>query len=197
MHQSEAKPLIASIPGWRCGPCAWWVPAVRPGTSMRVRSGLGGAARGGSSTAYDGLRAARLAGPSAGMQESMQPTALAFAAGLAMPTRDARTSSPGMSTRLRAAVLASGLALPSCREFHAARICRELRLCAHQHGRSTIIDKVVRRICSKILAEMLLAVPLELRALVQLDVLEMIGMVVVEDKTGLVLVERAGVASSG
>ena len=60
-----------------------------------------------------------------------------------------------------------------------------------------ITDKVVWKICSKILIEMLLAVPVELRALVQLDVLEVIGMVAIEDKTGLVLVERAGVASSG
>ncbi len=45
--------------------------------------------------------------------------------------------------------------------------------------------------------EMLLAMPVELQALVQLDVLEVIGMAVVEDKTGLALVERAGVASSG
>ena len=52
-------------------------------------------------------------------------------------------------------------------------------------------------ICSKILTEMLLAVPVELRALVQLNVLEAIGMAVVEGKTGLVLVERAGVALSG
>jgi len=44
---------------------------------------------------------------------------------------------------------------------------------------------------------MLLAVPVELRALVQLSVLEAIGMAVVEGKTGLVLVERAGVAPSG
>ena len=59
------------------------------------------------------------------------------------------------------------------------------------------IDRIVQRICSKILADMLLAVPLEVRGLVQLNVLEMIGMAVVEGKTGLVLVERAGVASSG
>ena len=67
---------------------------------------------------------------------------------------------------------------------------------SHQHGRSDH-DKVVWKICSKILTEMLLAVPFELRALVQLDVLEVIGMVAIEDKTSLVLVERAGVASSG
>jgi hypothetical protein len=47
------------------------------------------------------------------------------------------------------------------------------------------------------LAELLLAVPLEVRALVQLDVLEAIGMAIVEGKTGLLLVEQAGVAPSG
>ena len=131
----------------------------------------------------------------AGMQESMQPTSLAFAAGLVMPTRD---GDAWHVDRLRAAVLASGVVLPSCREFTwPQRSADELRLCAAPAWATTIIDRVVRRICSKILADMLLAVPLELRALVQLDVLEAIGMAVVEGKTGLVLVERAGVASSG
>ena len=75
------------------------------------------------------------------------------------------------------------------------RSAEELQPVSHQHGRPDH-DKMVWKICSKILTEMLLAVPVELRALVQLDVLEMIGMAVIEDKTGLVLVERAGVASS-
>jgi len=88
------------------------------------------------------------------------------------------------------------LALPSCREFRAATIGQELQRCLTSMG-DPITDKVVWKICSKILIEMLLAVPVELRALVQLNVLEAIGMAVVEGKTGLVLVERAGVALSG
>ena len=134
---------------------------------------------------------------SAGLLRSMLPTAGAFAAGLAMPARDrCENFFVWHVEALRAAVLASGVVLPSCREFHAAGIADELRLCAAHMG-DDAVDKIVQRICSKILADMLLAVPLEVRALVQLDVLEMIGMAVVEDKTGLVLMERAGVASSG
>ncbi len=70
-------------------------------------------------------------------------------------------------------MLASGVVLPSCREFHAATIGEELSRCMTTMGDD--IDRLVQRLCAKILADMLLAVPLEVRALVQLDVLEAIG----------------------
>ena len=126
---------------------------------------------------------------SAGLLRSMLPTAGALAAGLAMPARDRRESYFVWHVEaLRAAVLASGVVLPSCREFHATRIADELRLCAAHMG-DDAVDRIVQRICAKILADMLLAVPLDVRALVQGDVLAAFGMTLSE--LGLVPVEHA------
>jgi len=131
---------------------------------------------------------------------AVQPTAAALAAGLAMPVRDwHETFHVWHVEALRAAVTASGVVLPSSRSFHAATIGEELSRCMTGIGDDDgSIDRTLcRRIGATMLAELLLAVPLEVRALVQLDVLEAIGMAIVEGKTGLVLVERAGVAPSG
>jgi hypothetical protein len=107
-----------------------------------------------------------------------------------MPARDRRENYFLWHVEaLRAAVLASGVVLPSCRAFHAAGIADELRLWAAHMGDDTV-DRAVQRICSKILTDMLLAVPLEVRALVQLDVLAALGMTF--GPLGLMPVEAIG-----